>query len=135
MKGTRRKTSRTPLQILADFGTDGLAADLDLWHEYERATAGKSALRWSRGLRALLLPDVDEQTDEEIAAEEVGGDTVAYLLPHTWYRLADIPGAQSAVLDAVESDGWEGLIRVLVGYRVGVDGLLAPDEWANQEHV
>ncbi|WP_207921591.1 hypothetical protein, partial [Micromonospora sp. KC721] len=36
MKGTRRKTSRTPLQILADFGTDGLAADLDLWHEYER---------------------------------------------------------------------------------------------------
>ncbi|WP_165942781.1 hypothetical protein, partial [Micromonospora sp. KC721] len=42
----------------------------------------------------------------------------AYLLPHTWYRLADIPGAQSAVLDAVESDGWEGLIRVLVGYRV-----------------
>uniref|UniRef100_UPI0016502EBA hypothetical protein n=1 Tax=Enterococcus faecium TaxID=1352 RepID=UPI0016502EBA len=93
------------------------------------------ALRWSRGLRALLLPDVDEQTDGEIAAEEVGGDTVAYLLPLTWYRLADIPSAQSAVLDAVESDGWEGLIRVLVGYRVGVDGLLAPDEWANQEHV
>lgn len=133
MKATRRKSSRTPLQILADFGTDGLVSDLDLWHEYERATAGKSAIRWSRGLRAQLLPDVDEQTDEEIAAEEVGGDTIAYLLPHTWYRLADMPGAQSAVLDAVEADGWEGLIRVLVGYRVGLDGVLTPDEWETQE--
>lgn len=126
---TGRKSSRTPLQILADFGTDGLVSDLDLWHEYERATAGKSAIRWSRGLRALLLPDVEELTDEEVAAEEVGGDTVAYILPHTWYRLADIPGAQAAVLDAVEADGWEGLIKVLVGYRVGVDGVLAPEEW------
>lgn len=130
-----RKSSRTPLQILADFGTDGLAADLDLWHEYERATAGKSALRWSRGLRALLLPEVDEMTDEEIASEEVGGDAVAYILPHTWYRLADIPGAQSAVLDAVEADGWEGLIRTLIAYRVGVDGVLSPEEWVSPETV
>jgi hypothetical protein len=133
LKSSRQKSSRTPLQILADFGTDGLASDLDLWHEYERATVGKSAIRWSRGLRKLLLPDVEEQTDEEIAAEEIGGDTVAYLLPGTWYRLADIPGAQSAVLDAVELDGWEGLIRTLIGYRVGVDGLLTPDEYREIE--
>jgi hypothetical protein len=124
-----RKSSRTPLQILADFGTYGLADDLDLWHEYEQATIGKSAIRWSRGLRKLLLPELVEQSDDEIAAEEIGGDTVAYVLPSTWYRLADIPGAQAAVLDAVEADGWNGLIRTLVGYRLGVDGVMAPDEW------
>jgi hypothetical protein len=127
-----RKSSRTPLQILADFGTDGLVEDLDLWHEFERATAGKSAIRWSRGLRAQLLPDVDEQTDEEIAAEDVGGDEVAALLPHTWYRLAEIPGAEAAVLEAVERDGWAGLIRTLVAYRVGTEGALTPEQWANQ---
>lgn len=127
-----RKSSRTPLQILADFGTDGLAADADLWLEYEKATAGKSALRWSRGLRAQLLPDVDEQTDEEIAAEDIGGDEVAVLLPYLWYRLTEIPGADAAILDAIESDGMEGLIRTLVAYRLGVDGVLTPDEWASQ---
>lgn len=126
-----RKSSRTPLQILADFGTDGLVTDEDLWLEYEKATAGKSALRWSRGLRALLLPDVDEQTDEEIAAEDVGGDEIAALLPQTWYRLVEIPGADAAILDAVERDGMEGLVRTLVAYRLGVDGVLTPDEWAN----
>lgn len=127
-----RKSSRTPLQILADFGSDGLVDDLDLWREYEEATAGKSALRWSRGLRELLLPDVDEQTDEEIAAEDVGGDEVAALLPHIWYRLTEIPGAEAAVLGAVERDGWAGLIRVLVGYRISTDGVLTPEQWASQ---
>jgi hypothetical protein len=127
-----RESSRTPLQILAEFGSDGLADDLDLWHEYEKATQGKSALRWSRGLRAMLLPDVDESSDEEIAAEDVGGDEVAALLPHTWYRLTAIPGAEAAVLAAVESDGWAGLLRTLIAYRVGTDGLLTPAEWAGQ---
>lgn len=130
-----RKSSRTPFRILADFGTDGLAADLDLWLEYERATQGKSALRWSRGLRKLLLPDVEEQTDEEIAADDIGGDEVAGLLPHTWYRLTQIPGADAAVLDAVERDGMEGLIRVLVAYRLGTDGVLTPEEWAAHSGV
>ena len=126
-----RASARTPMQILADFGTWGLAEDLDLWLEYEQATAGKSALRWSRGLRSLLLPDVEEQTDEEIAAEEVGGDEIAALLPHIWYRIAEIPGAEAAVLEAVEADGWEGLLRVLVGYRISTDGVLTPEEWAS----
>lgn len=128
-----RKASRTPLQILADFGTWGARDDLDLWLEYEKATVGKSAIRWSRGLRAQLLPEVEEQTDEEIAAEEVGGETVAYLLPHTWYKLADIPGAESAILAAVEADGWNGLLRTLLSFRVGTDGLLTPEEWEHTE--
>jgi hypothetical protein len=135
MKVSRKKSSRTPLQILADFGTDGVADDLDLWREYERGTQGKSAIRWSRGLHGLLLPDVEEQTDEEVAAEEIGGETVAYLLPGTWYRLASIPGAQTAVLDAVERDGFEGIVKTLIAYRLGVDDLLAPEEWEDPETV
>lgn len=130
-----RKSSRTPFQILANFGTDGLTEDRDLWLEYEKATIGKRAIRWSPGLRELLIPDVEKKEDDEIAAEEIGGETVAYVLPQTWYRLADIPGAQSAVLDAVEADGWAGLISTLLSYRVGTDGLLTPDQWASHTPV
>ena len=130
-----RKSSRTPLQILANFGTDGLVDDLDLWLEYERATAGKSALRWSRGLRDLLIPEKEEQTDEEIAAEDIGGDEVAALLPHTWRRLLAIPGAESAVLDAVEAGGWTALVRTLVAYRIDLDGLMTPQEWLSHKPV
>lgn len=46
----------------------GAAADLALWHEYERATSGHQAITWSTGLRNLLA--APERTDEEIAAEE-----------------------------------------------------------------
>jgi hypothetical protein len=124
-----KKSSRTPFQILADFGSFGDVEDLELWHEYEAATAGKSAIRWSKGLRSLLLPDVAEMSDEEIAAEEQDGDNVAAVLPHTWRAICDIPGAYTAVLEAVEQDGWEGLIRTLIAYRIDTDGVFPADEW------
>ena len=130
-----RKSSRTPFEILADFGTTGDAADLELWHEYEKATAGKSAIRWSRGLRDLLLPDIDEETDTEIAAEEQEGDNVAAILPHTWYKICDIPGARVAVKEATEADGWEGLLRTLLAYRIETDGVLRPEEYFVQDEV
>ena len=88
-----RKSSRTPFEILADFGNEGLADDLELWWEYEQATTGKSAIRWSKGLRKLLLPDQAEQTDEEIAAEEHDGESIAILARNLWHRIVAIPGA------------------------------------------
>ena len=130
---TGRNGSRTPLQILADFGTWGNAADLELWHEYEQATRGVHAIRWSRGLKKRLLPDVVEQSDEEIAAEEVGGDTIAYLLPHTWYRICDIPGAEATILRAVEADGFAGLIGVITQLRLAADGVITPADWEGRD--
>jgi hypothetical protein len=123
-------SSRTPFQILADFGTWGDAADLSLWHEYEQSTAGKSAIRWSRGLRQLLLPDLVEQTDEEIAAEDVGGEDVCAFLPRTWYQICDTPGAEALVLRAIEEGGMQAVIRVLTALRIDPTGVLSPQEWA-----
>jgi hypothetical protein len=123
-------SSRTPFQVLADFGTWGEAADLSLWHEYENSTAGKSAIRWSRGLRGLLLPDSVEQTDEEIAAENVGGEDVCAILPRTWYAICDTPGAEVLVLRAIEEGGMQAVIRVLAALRIDPTGVLSPQEWA-----
>jgi hypothetical protein len=77
------KGHRTPFEILADLERYGLVSDRDLWEEYEQVMRGKRALVWSRGYRAILGMD-QEQTDEELAAAEVGGHPVASLPSETW---------------------------------------------------
>ncbi|MEU4843268.1 protein rep [Nocardia testacea] len=127
--------NRTPFQILADFGNTGLADDLELWWEFEHATAGRSAIRWSPGLWAKLMPDEDQATDEQIAAEEMDGETVAVLTPWTWRRIAEIDGAEVMVLEAVEASGWEGLLRTLIRLRINASGVYTPEEWGTPNAV
>jgi hypothetical protein len=128
-----RNQSRTPLEVLRDFLTWGDAADLALWHEYEKATEGRSAIRWSKGLRALLLPDAPvELTNEEIAAEEVGGDVIGHILPRTWYRVCETPGAEAAIRTAIGHGGMEAVIKTLLSYRLGQyleEDVFTPEEW------
>lgn len=64
--------SRSPLQLL-DAVADGESWAVRAWEEYQVATKGRRAISWGRGLRALLLPDVEEITDEEAALEDVNG--------------------------------------------------------------
>lgn len=134
MKGGRQG-SRTPFEILADFGNGALADDLELWWEYEQATIGRSAIRWSPGLKARLLPDEEELSDDDIAAEDLGGETVAVLAPHLWWRIQNIPEAEIAVLEAVEAAGFDGLLRTLMTYRIEPDGAYTPDQWATPGEV
>ena len=58
-----------------------------LCREYERATRGHQRITWSKGLRKLLA--VDERTDEEIAAEEVGGDLVVLIDHDAWRTVTE----------------------------------------------
>lgn len=77
-----KRGSRTPWQLLESVRLTGDADDLVLWNEYERATKGKRALTYSRGLRDLLGLG-KEATDEDVAAEEVGD------VEDTGFRVAD----------------------------------------------
>ena len=92
---TRAKDSRTPWDILTDLRTWGLADDLELWQEWEKASKGKRALTWSRGLRARLDLDT-EATDEEIASAEVGSavDTGFVITDWTPIRINPRLGAE-----------------------------------------
>lgn len=130
-----REGNRTPFGILADFGNYALADDLDLWWEFEQATIGRSAIRWSRGLWAQIMPEEDQGTDEEIASEEHEGESIAVLARYTWMRIRSIPGAEVAILEAVEDSGWSGLIRTLLKLRIGTEGVYTPDEWATPNVV
>jgi len=95
-----RKGRRTPFEILAAFAGSGDYDQLLLWREWESATHGKHAIQWSRGLRALL--EIDERTDEEIAAEEVGGETVYTFAADEWVAVCRVRRGQSRVLAAAE---------------------------------
>lgn len=73
-----RNGNRTPFQILADVLEVGDADDLAIWWEWEEASHNRRQLTWSAGLREYLALG-EEMTDEEAAAEELGGEVVLML--------------------------------------------------------
>jgi hypothetical protein len=127
---TGRDGSRMPFEV-AEGAAAGLADDVPLWHEYEYGAHGIRAIYWSNGLRALLadLVDLDDRTDDEIAAEEVGGDGVALIPAETWYAaVLRYRGRSLALLQAAEAGG-ENAVRALVeswGLSWGRDVLPPP---------
>jgi Replication protein len=103
---TGRACSRTPMQLLADYYQTGDIRDRELWREYRRVTRGLAAVRWSRGLRTRMLGPAaqHEQSDEELAAEEVDGTLVAVISLSAWSRIR-LAGLEHAVLVAAERGG------------------------------
>lgn len=96
-----RHGNRTPFAILRDGVETGLADDIERWWEWEAASHGRRQLTWSRGIRDQyeLAP---EQTDEEIAAEDVGTDDLIALPAETW---AAVRHLAEDLLSAAEDGG------------------------------
>lgn len=106
-----RQGGRTPFAIARDMLTDHLAADGELWWEWEQASHGRKQLTWSQGLRKWAELGV-EQTDEEIAEEELGGEDVLGLTAESWgYVVAN--KHTTDLLDVAENEGIEGACRWL----------------------
>jgi Replication protein len=123
---TGRSGHRMPFEILADFeaagGTKESMADLELWHEYETATFRHQAITWSPALRKLQREWLGavEQSDDELAAAEVDGEAVADVSTSALRAITCIPGLRSALLDACEVGGLDGLSALAArhGFRV-----------------
>lgn len=103
---TKRK-GRAPFQVLRDFAVSGDCADLDLWREWERASKGTQSLTWSRGLKKRF--QVTEKTDEQLAAEKVGGVLIVNLTIEQWNLVNSEPMGQLEVLEAAEDEGEDGV--------------------------
>jgi hypothetical protein len=58
------------MQLLADWALGGDLQARALWQEYEAVTFGRRCIQWTPGLRARLIPDVEDLDDEELAAKE-----------------------------------------------------------------
>ncbi len=75
----------TPMDLLRSFAVDGDADAGERWREYAQTLKGSRQLFWSPGLRADLLPDVVDRTDEEVAQEtDQRGNLLASLSLLTW---------------------------------------------------
>lgn len=130
-KSARAVGSRTPWEILEDacehirqtgevsgevdrgdqYPEETSPADVALWREYETAMHGARCLTWSRGLKAGLK--VEERTDEEIVAEQEGGEVLATLTLDQWRTVKRGHGRAGALLETAEVQGARGIVRQL----------------------
>ncbi len=125
MTHTQTKSARTehatlPVWHLLDRVQQGDADALDLWHEYEGGSKGKRQISWSNGLRQVLGL-MAEQSDESIAAEEVGSrnDDLVFITAAGWHRLLSLPAVSLAdVLSTTERAGLPGLRALLDAEQV-----------------
>lgn len=104
-KTAKKLGSRPPFAVL-DEAIQGDDLALKWWRRYEKIQRGRRRLLWSYGLRDLLELEA-ERTDEEIAAEELGGveDTVIVLMPDQWKKLVSVPWRVPKLLDVLEKHG------------------------------
>jgi len=117
-----RAGSLMPFDIACEFFETGDMAALELWNEYERETFGRSVIRFTKGLRALLLPREAEQTDEELAALEVGGVDVVRFASWFYRKIARVPGLEGKVLTALDTGGFAALVELLTVYHLDDQG-------------
>lgn len=120
-----RLGSLTPFELLEYVDRTGDKAGVDLWREYETATTGKRRRRisWSHGLRARLLPEDDQERDDaELAAADQDGEDSALISSETWKAIvsADL---EARVLEAIDRDGFRGLVQLLTAWRIGTSGV------------
>lgn len=119
-----RGGNRTPFGVLAEMlasgmtGPDGRrvlapdARDLALWSEWEQASRGRRQLTWSGGVYDLreYAGLGDERTDEDVAAEEPGGEDVLVLPLDTWRA---VRGRAWELLDLAETRGVGAVVDYL----------------------
>ncbi|MEU7162573.1 protein rep [Streptomyces chrestomyceticus] len=121
-----------PFELLEYFRITGDMAVVPVWQEYEKGTHRRRAITWSRGLRAQLLPDEDELSDEDVAAEEVGGEVWAVMPADSLRAIRRVPGLQARILDTAENGGFVELVNLLTAWHLAWDlGPDAPQKNAN----
>ena len=108
LKTSKKSLLRTPEQILADHADSGDLGDRALYREYCKATKRRRMMTCTNGLKQHLSIDEPDQTDEELAAAEVGGEVLLRMGRTAWQRILDL-GLRVHVLEVAERDGREGL--------------------------
>ncbi len=105
-----RTGQRSPWDLLAaaEAGDETAAR---LFQEYAAAFKGARQLTWTRGLRALFGLD-EIVTDDEAAAEPAVAEAIGGFDRVQW-RWIVCRRLASAVLDAAEDGGWQGVLNIL----------------------
>jgi len=104
---------------LLDDAITAECAPLRLWHEWEKGSKGRRQIGWSRGVREMFGVG-QEQSDEEIAAEEMGNSsqTLVVITRAGWDELIRHPHLLPDVLNVAEQQGQDGLSQWLWSHGV-----------------
>jgi hypothetical protein len=129
---------RTPFQLLTDALSTGLAEDVEHWWEWEKVSKGRRQIAWSKGLREWANLG-REQSDEEIAEEEPGGDELILLTPESWRELRELPDRVCELLEATEHGGLGAATALLDSWGLRwLAGKAAPPltvRWCHRGHL
>ena len=119
--------NRTPFAILRSVYETGDAADLALWHLWEQGSRGRRQIAGLPAAQRFLGLDDVELTDEQIAEQEHGGETLAHITADAWYAVVvRRRGVQARILAAAEQ-GDVALYRCL--HDLGA-GFTVPEGWS-----
>jgi hypothetical protein len=112
--------TRPAWALLDDVVDLGDADALDLWHEWERGSKGRRQITWAQGLRQRLGLLADEQSDEQIAAEELGtaDDELVLIDGAGWSQLVAAPALIPLLLDTAERGGLTAVLRFLNSHSI-----------------
>lgn len=115
-KAGAKRGSWNPFEFLDESGDDDLdRRNSALWLEYVYTMKGRRIIEWSQGLRALLLPDDEEMTDEEVI-NDVEAQAWLLDLPRKVYRsLRRDPVRTAWYLDAIAYAETDAATAFLVG--------------------
>ena len=87
---------------------------------FTSATRGHQAITWSPRLREVLA--APERSDEDLAAEEVGGEIIVMIPAQTWRAVVQVPGLPAYLLDEAERGGADAVAVALQRF-----GAVKPD--------
>lgn len=113
-----RAGSLMPFDLASQYFGTGNKAMLELWYEFEEESKGKSALRFTEGLRALLLPNEAEQSDKKLADLKIGGRNAVLFAGSFYRKIAKIPDLEGKVLNTLDTGGFEALVELLTLYHL-----------------
>jgi len=115
VKVAKKEGRLTPFGFLQDILDTGDARSWALFQEYSDTFKGKRQMFWSRGLRALLLPDLEEVSDEYLASESADESNDAILfatLSVMEWRAIKFFKYESTLLDFSEGVDSSGQLQI-----------------------
>lgn len=122
VKVGRDDARMTPMQLLAYFADTGDVIAGERFTEYAFAMHGRRLLYWSSGLRAKLLPDLADLTDEEVAEDALEDAVLLASLDMQQWGLVLACEAQGELLNV--ADG--GDAAAVASFLVQLAGRVSP---------
>jgi hypothetical protein len=111
----KRFGGRSPWKLLADFSGGDVHAGM-LWKEFVAGFKGRAQLQWSRGLRAALDLDQEQDDDQAAAAVEAEDVLLARITVENWQVILS-NNLRGLVLEVLRLGDWSDVDAMLAPYR------------------